>query len=52
MQYVHTMLLTPLDLFIRGTNSLVKFDAYFSSQRDEEVDVYILVLLGAAVKTL
>ena len=42
------MPLNPLDLFIRATNALVNF----SSQRDEELDVYILELQGAEVRTL
>ena len=46
------MPLTPLDLFIRATDALVKFDANFSSQRDDELDVYILELQGAEVRTL
>ncbi|XP_073833229.1 uncharacterized protein [Musca autumnalis] len=46
------MPLTPLDLFNRAADALVKFDAYFSSQRDDELDVYILELLGAEARTL
>lgn len=43
------MTVTPLDLFIRATNALVKFDVNFSSQRYE---VYIQELQGGEVRAL
>ncbi|XP_073838563.1 uncharacterized protein [Musca autumnalis] len=46
------MSVTRLDLFIRATDALVKFDASFSAQRDEELDIYILELQEAEVKRL
>ncbi|XP_073811867.1 uncharacterized protein [Musca autumnalis] len=36
------MPVTPLDLFIRATDAMVKFDTHFSVMRDEDIDEYDL----------
>lgn len=42
---------TPLDIFVRATDALVKFNANFNSQQDKELHMYILELHRAEVRT-
>lgn len=46
------MPLSPLDFFIRATDALVKFEANFTSLREEELDIYSLDVQAAEAREL
>ncbi|XP_073841440.1 uncharacterized protein [Musca autumnalis] len=46
------MSLSPLDCFIRASDAIVQFEAFFNSLRDEELDIYILEVQSSEAKSL
>lgn len=43
---------TPLDMFIRASDALIKFDAHFNLVRDEDMDEFELEVRCAEIEKL